>query len=92
MTAIFDSSREGGTIAVRLPVALARTWAASEAVALRGDGPSSILVEKDFACLSPAGRGEDESDMFPHPEAAGSGKTRCSASSVLHQTTRSAPA
>jgi hypothetical protein len=27
-----------------------------------------ILVEKDFACLAPR-EGEDESDMYPHPEA-----------------------
>ena len=28
----------------------------------------TLLVEKDFACLAPR-PGEDESDMFPHPEA-----------------------
>ena len=28
-----------------------------------------VLVEKDFACLTE--REEDESDMFPHPEAQG---------------------
>ncbi len=27
-----------------------------------------ILVEKDFACLTKR-EGEDESDMYPHPEA-----------------------
>jgi hypothetical protein len=79
LTATFETSRDGATIAVRLPVALAKEWAESETVALRGAMPVepmglSILVEKDFACLSTGGRGEDESDMFPHPEAAGSEK------------------
>jgi hypothetical protein len=27
-----------------------------------------ILVEKDFACLAPR-EGEDESDLYPHPDA-----------------------
>ena len=31
----------------------------------------AILVEKDFACLAPR-EGEDESDMFPHPDAGSS--------------------
>jgi hypothetical protein len=29
-------------------------------------GQLSILVEKDFACLSPR-EGEDEMELFPHP-------------------------
>ena len=28
---------------------------------------NTILVEKDFQCLAPR-EGEDESDMFPHPD------------------------
>jgi hypothetical protein len=30
----------------------------------------TILVEKDFACLTPR-EGEDESDMFPNPDDDG---------------------
>lgn len=68
--AIFAAS----TIVVRLPAAAVSKWADSEQVSLEGeqvvDGNSTlaILVEKDFACLAPR-EGEDESDMFPHPQA-----------------------
>ncbi len=63
-----------GRITVRLPAAMAHEWADSDRVSLRGDraignGQSlSLLVEKDFACLAPR-EGEDESDMYPHPQA-----------------------
>ena len=58
-------------IVVQIPQATARQWAATEEVSIRGaqpleDGELSILVEKDFACLTPR-EGEDEADMFPHP-------------------------
>lgn len=62
------------TIVVRLPAAAVVTWANSEQVSIAGkqaapgDATLSILVEKDFACLAPRD-GEDESDMFPHPQA-----------------------
>ena len=64
----------GSDIAVDLPGAAARRWCESDEVGIgatldTGDGSSlGVLVEKDFACLSPR-EGEDESDMFPHPEA-----------------------
>ena len=63
------------TITVRLPDSVVRAWADSEQVSIRGEVQHShgetltILVEKDFACLAPR-EGEDESDMFPHPEAS----------------------
>ena len=58
-------------LVVQIPQAAARHWAATEEVSITGaqpleDGELSILVEKDFACLTPR-EGEDESDMFPHP-------------------------
>ncbi len=61
-------------LTVRLPETTVLAWATTEQVAIRGeqqlqDGDLlSILVEKDFACLAPR-EGEDESDMYPHPEA-----------------------
>lgn len=61
-------------IRVCLPEKLVVTWATTEQVAIDGeqtldDGDMlSILVEKDFACLAPR-PGEDESDMFPHPDS-----------------------
>ena len=66
-------------IIVRLPERVVLAWANSEQVSMAGeqvldDGEKlRILVEKDFVCLT--GReDEDESDMFPHPEA---GETGC---------------
>jgi hypothetical protein len=59
---------------VRLPESLVLSWAATEQVSMAGEQALDegrvlqILVEKDFACLAPR-EGEDESDMFPHPEA-----------------------
>ncbi len=60
---------------VRLPESAVLAWATTEQVSIRGeqllqDGDRiSILVEKDFQCLSPRD-GEDESDMYPHPQAS----------------------
>ena len=61
-------------ISVRVPESQVLAWANSNEVSIRAqqrlddDNELSILVEKDFACLAP--RDEDESDMFPHPDAA----------------------
>ena len=69
-SAMFDEGR----VLVRLPESAVREWADSEQVSIRAEQPLddgsvlTILVEKDFACLSPR-EGEDESDMFDHPEA-----------------------
>ncbi|MDH3350147.1 MAG: hypothetical protein OEM60_05605 [Gammaproteobacteria bacterium] len=63
---------------VRLPEATVLAWATTEQVSIHGeqllqDGDTvSILVEKDFTCLAPRD-GEDESDMFPHPQAESAG-------------------
>ena len=60
-------------LAVLLPEPDVREWASSEQVSIIAtetldDGEVlNILVEKDFACLAPR-EGEDESDMFPHPQ------------------------
>ena len=62
------------SIVVSLPAATVAAWADSEQVSIQaeqllpGGELLSILVEKDFACLAPRA-GEDESDMFPHPQA-----------------------
>jgi hypothetical protein len=65
----------GGRMVVRLPAAEISGWANDDAVvSLRGevelpDGSRlSLLVEKDFQCLT--GRpDEDQSDLFTNPEA-----------------------
>jgi hypothetical protein len=58
-------------LVVQVPQAIARQWAVTEEVSISGaqpleDGELSLLIEKDFACLTPR-EGEDDSDMFPHP-------------------------
>ena len=61
-------------LTVRVPKMDIQNWAASEQVSITSeqalnDGDQlQILIEKDFACLAPRD-GEDESDMFPHPNA-----------------------
>ena len=61
-------------LTVRVPVMDIRKWAESDQVSIRSEqglddgGQLKILVEKDFACLAPRD-GEDESDMYPHPDA-----------------------
>jgi hypothetical protein len=62
----------GGSVEVIVPRPLAREWATSETVGIEaeqaiGAGLSlQILVEKDFACLTPR-KGEDDGDAFPNP-------------------------
>lgn len=66
------ASVEGTTLSVMLPAALARAWGGSDEVGIRAalpldDGELSILIEKDFPCLT-ARPGEDDSDAFPPGE------------------------
>lgn len=71
---------EGGSLAIRLPAADVSAWASSDQVsivaeqAVDGSDTLSLLIEKDFQCLSPGHHrpGEDDADTYPHPEA-GSG-------------------
>ena len=66
-------------LTVRVPQMDVNQWAESEQVSISSEqildngGLLKILVEKDFACLVPR-EGEDESDLFPHPDA---GKESC---------------
>jgi len=61
-------------IIVRVPETTVLAWASSDQVSISGEqvlegGETlKILVEKDFVCLT-ARDDEDESDMYPHPEA-----------------------
>jgi hypothetical protein len=69
-------------ITVRVPEAMALEWASTEQVSMQGEqllddgGELTILVEKDFTCLAPR-EGEDESDMYPNPQAKAATKSRC---------------
>ncbi len=61
-------------LTVRIPEAEIISWSDSDEVSisasqiLDGGDQLNILVEKDFTCLAPR-EGEDETDMYPHPEA-----------------------
>ena len=66
---------ENGAITVCIPEHAAKSWATSNQVGLEreqnvGDGKTlKLLIEKDFQCLT-ARPDEDESDNYPHPDAA----------------------
>jgi len=68
---------EENRLIIRLPIEDARDWADSEAVSLFADQEFkdskvlSILIEKDFACLSPGEHRscDDDDDTFPHPDS-----------------------
>ncbi len=70
-----QASYAAQSIRVVVPTAMARKWAEPEEVAVQGEQPVtgdatlSILLEKDFACLTPR-EGEDDSDTFPNPDSA----------------------
>jgi hypothetical protein len=69
-----DAQISNNQLTVTVPESEIRDWADSDQVTISAeqaldDGTYlKILVEKDFACLAPRD-GEDESDMFPHPNA-----------------------
>ncbi|NOX51575.1 MAG: hypothetical protein GXP16_13735 [Gammaproteobacteria bacterium] len=61
------------TVRVNVDSQAATDWSISEEVgldsrALKSVGPLSVLIEKDFACLTPR-EGEQEMDTFPNPSA-----------------------
>jgi hypothetical protein len=68
-----EASYSGDTIEIRLPRGDVQRWAQTDQIGIRGEqriadgGTLQILVEKDFACLSPTD--EDQSDLFPNPGA-----------------------
>ena len=68
---------ENGELAVLLPEAAVEAWAGSDQVSIVGEQPLpgsdslSLLVEKDFQCLSPGDDrlAEDDADTHRHPNA-----------------------
>jgi hypothetical protein len=54
-------------ISVRIPIADFRQWQREDQVSLRAAGGLTILVEKDFACLTTR-EGEDDSEAFTDPK------------------------
>lgn len=61
-------------LTVTLPAASTREWATGDTVSIAasqslGDAASlSLLIEKDFACLTER-PGDDDADCFEHPQA-----------------------
>ena len=67
------ASYSDGRIVITVPSAESSDWVATDRVGMSGEvaidgGTLSILIEKDFQCLT-ARSGEDEADMYPHPGA-----------------------
>ena len=63
-------------LTVLVPAAHADNWTSTDEVGIAAVQPAneserlSILIEKDFACLTPRA-GDDDKDSFPHPGVAG---------------------
>jgi uncharacterized protein DUF7009 len=60
-------------IVIEIVASQAHSWATSEQVGYSGETPLqigdvSLLIEKDFTCITPR-IGEEESDTFPNPQA-----------------------
>jgi len=69
-----SASYDRGVLEIRVPEGTARQWCTTELVTLAHEQPLPegvlrITLEKDYACLAPRAD-EDESDNFPHPQAA----------------------
>jgi hypothetical protein len=71
-----SASYVGDCISLRLPKDAIARWQRPEEVSIeaeqRLDGGRSlkILVEKDFACLTPRDGEDNEADLFPNPARA----------------------
>lgn len=66
VSASFDSSG----VVIRIPRAEADRWRDSDEVGIEGtDGPTRILVEKDWACVQPRSD-EDPAVMYENPRLA----------------------
>jgi hypothetical protein len=68
-----SSSYQENCISVFIPKAIISNWANSNEVSIQAEQlisekeQLSVLVEKDFKCLSDR-PGENEADLFPHPK------------------------
>ena len=73
--AVVTANIDNAILTVAIPAGEADEWTGSERVGIEGSQTNdegidvSILIEKDFACLTPRA-GDDDTDSFPHPEIA----------------------
>ena len=69
-----SAALDDANLVIGVPSQALSAWADSDQVSIAAELPLAggdtltVLVEKDFACLTPRA-GEDESDMFAHPDA-----------------------
>ena len=70
-----SAALESNRLIISMPAEEAADWTGTERVGVTGSQASadgleiSILVEKDFACLTPRS-GDEDIDSFPHPGQA----------------------
>ncbi len=68
-----EAEYNNNTLTIRVPRAMANDWATTDLVGISAEQKIAenvslqLIIEKDFACLSP--RGEEDSDTFEHPQA-----------------------
>jgi len=73
----FSAAFGDNLLSIRLSAVDVSRWATSDKVSLfteqdvGGSSALSLLVEKDFQCLSPGHHrtGEEDEDTYPHPDA-----------------------
>ena len=69
-----EAHMSNNVLTIRIPESEIKQWGSGDQVSISADQvledgrTLKILVEKDFQCLAPR-EGEDESDMYPHPQA-----------------------
>jgi hypothetical protein len=68
---LLTADYRSNAVRVMIPAQEFRQWQREDQVSLRATQPTggaelTILVEKDFPCLTPR-EGEDDSTAFPHP-------------------------
>jgi hypothetical protein len=66
----------GGHLRVTVPRDALTRWHDGDAVAVDApveSGAAAVLIEKDYACLTPR-PGSDDDDTYPHPDA---GRAHC---------------
>jgi Family of unknown function (DUF7009) len=67
------TGRIANGILVRIPAGLASMWSTSDQIGISaverhpGGRETTVVIEKDFACLRPR-EGEEDKDAFPNPK------------------------
>jgi hypothetical protein len=66
-----EAEYSNNTLTVHVPRVMAHDWATTDLIGLSTEQKIAenvslqLIIEKDFACLSP--RGEEDADTFEHP-------------------------